>query len=163
MRRSTVTPFQNKSSHQRCSIKKLLLKIWQSITGKHLCWSLLLIVAELQARNFIKKRLQHGCFPVNIAKSLKAAILKIICKRLLLPLELFCKEFVDISCENASFSIPEESIWLKLIYFFTTIAFWLMKYLFLIDGNILRVLATNLTLCRINRSNQPSWKIHGTA
>ena len=93
---------------------------------------------------------------MNIAKSLRAVILKIICKRLLLPLELFCKDFVDISYENASFSIPEESIWLKPIYFLTAIAFWLMKYLFLIDGDILRVLAKYLTLCRIYRSNQPS-------
>ena len=35
-------------------------------TGKHLCWSLFLI--KLTACNFIKKRLQHRCFPVNIAK-----------------------------------------------------------------------------------------------
>ena len=103
-------------------------------------------VADLLACNFIKKRLQYGCFPVNIGKSLRAAILKIICKRLFLPLELFCTDFVDISYENASFSILEESIWLKAIYFLTTIAFWLMKYLFLIDEHILRVLARNLTL-----------------
>ena len=38
-----------------------------------------------------------------------------------------------------------------------------MKYFFLIEGDILRVLAKNWTLCRIYRSNQPSWKIHGTA
>ena len=41
-------------------------------------------VAGLQGRSFIKKRLQHSCFPVNIAKSLRAPILKIIFKRLLL-------------------------------------------------------------------------------
>ena len=34
--------------------------------------------------NFIKKRLQHRCFPVNIAKFLKP-ILKNIYERLLLP------------------------------------------------------------------------------
>ena len=34
--------------------------------------------------NFIKKRLQHRCFHMNIAKSLRAPILKSICKRLLL-------------------------------------------------------------------------------
>ena len=37
----------------------------------------------------MKERLQHRCFPVNIAKSLRASILKIICKQLLLPLEVF--------------------------------------------------------------------------
>ena len=32
-------------------------------------------VASLQTYNFIKKRLQHGCFPVNIAKFLRRAFL----------------------------------------------------------------------------------------
>ena len=36
-------------------------------TGRHLCWSLFLI--KLQA--FIKKRLRHRCFPLNIAKIFK--------------------------------------------------------------------------------------------
>ena len=39
---------------------------------------------HLQARNFIKKRLQHKCFLVNIAKFLSTPILKNICERLLL-------------------------------------------------------------------------------
>ena len=38
----------------------------------------------LKAYNFIKKRLRHRCFPVNIAKFLSTPILKNICKRLLL-------------------------------------------------------------------------------
>ena len=46
-------------------------------------------VADLKVCN-IKKRLQHGCFPMNIAKSLRTSILKIIYKWLLLPLEVFC-------------------------------------------------------------------------
>ena len=41
-------------------------------TEKQLCWSLFLNkVAGLKAYNFIKKRLQHTCFPVSIAKFLK--------------------------------------------------------------------------------------------
>ena len=32
-------------------------------------------VAALQAYNFIKERLQHRCFPVNIAKFLRTAFL----------------------------------------------------------------------------------------
>ena len=39
-----------------------------------------------KAFNIIKKRLQHICFLVNIAKFSKAPILKNICKRLLLSL-----------------------------------------------------------------------------
>ena len=45
-------------SHQRCYVKKSALKNLANITKKHLCWSLFLI-------KFIKKRLQHGCFPVK--------------------------------------------------------------------------------------------------
>ena len=41
-------------------------------------------VAGLQACNFIKKRLQHSCFSVNIVKFLRTLILKNICKWLLL-------------------------------------------------------------------------------
>ena len=40
----------------------------------------------LQACNFIKKRLQHRYFPVNIAKFLRTRILRNICERLLLNL-----------------------------------------------------------------------------
>ena len=161
MRRSTVIPLQKQPP--KVFYKKADLKIFAISHRKTPVLEFLFNkVADLQAFNVIKKRLQNGCFPVNIAKSLRAAILKIICKRLLLPLELFCKDFVDISYENVSFSILEESIWLKTIYFLTTIAFWLMKYLFLIDGDILRVLAKHLNLCRFYRSSQSSWKIHGT-
>ena len=44
-------------------------------------------VADLEAFSIIKKRVQHRCFSVNIAKSLRTS--KIICKRLLPPLEVF--------------------------------------------------------------------------
>ena len=48
--------------------KKLLLKLRAEFTVKHLCQSLFNNIADLQTCNFIKKRLQHGCFPVNILK-----------------------------------------------------------------------------------------------
>ena len=35
-----------------------------------------------QTCNFIKKRVQHRCFPVNIAKFLKTPILRNVCERL---------------------------------------------------------------------------------
>ena len=35
--------------------------------------------------NFLKKRLQHRCFPVNITKFLRTFILMKICEQLLLP------------------------------------------------------------------------------
>ena len=63
------------------------------------------------------------------AKSLKSFVT---------PLELFCKDFVDISYENASFRILEDSVWLQFIYvFLTTIIFLSAKYLFPINGGTL--------------------------
>ena len=42
-------------------------------------------------------------------------------------LSILYKEFAGISYVNASFGIREDSKWLQLIYFLTTIAFWPMK------------------------------------
>ena len=58
----------SRRSHTRCSIKKAVLKNFAILTGKHLCWNLFF---NKVAANFIKKRLQHRCFSVNIAKFLK--------------------------------------------------------------------------------------------
>ena len=69
-------------SHRRCSVKNGVLRNFAIFTGKHLCWRLFLI--KLQKRKVIKKKLQHRCFPVNIAKFLTTPILKNICERLLL-------------------------------------------------------------------------------
>ena len=41
------------------------------------------IIASLKVCNFVKKRPQHRCFPVNIAKFKKKKNLKNICERLL--------------------------------------------------------------------------------
>ena len=49
---------------------------------------------------------------------------------IIIPPNIFCIEFVNIGSENASFFMLEDSIWLQLIYFSTTIAFWFVKYLF---------------------------------
>ena len=73
------------SSHQRCSIKKLFLKILQ-YSQENTCVGVSLITFqdEIPANTF--KRLQHRCVPVSIAKilrtpifeeSLKAAVLHI--------------------------------------------------------------------------------------
>ena len=56
----------------RCSSKQLLLKFVCNIHRKTpVLESLFNKIPDLQACNFIKKRLQHSCFPVNIAKFLK--------------------------------------------------------------------------------------------
>ena len=72
-----------RSSRTQMFFKTGFIRNFAIFTGKHLCWSLFLIklqalhkVAGLTAFNFIstssQKRLQHRCFPVNIAKFLRA-------------------------------------------------------------------------------------------
>ena len=57
----------------RCSVKKaFVLRNFAKFTGKHLCQSLFF---NKVARNFIKKRLWHRCFPVNFAKFLRTTFL----------------------------------------------------------------------------------------
>ena len=67
--------------------KKHVLKKFAIFTGKQktpVLESLFNKVAGPKACNFIKKRLQYKCFPVNIAKFFRPSILKNICERLLL-------------------------------------------------------------------------------
>ena len=70
-------------SHQRCFVRKDVLKIFAIFAGKLVLAAVLNKVAELKTCNFIKKRLQHQCFPVNITKYLRTLIFKSICERLL--------------------------------------------------------------------------------
>ena len=65
-----------RSSHRRYPVKKGVLKNFANFTAKHLCWSIFLIKRRLQACNFVKKRLQHWCFPVKFAKFLITSVLK---------------------------------------------------------------------------------------
>ena len=52
-----------------------VLKNFAIFSRKHLPWSLFLIkLHALKTCNFIKKRLQHRCFPVNIGKVLRTPI-----------------------------------------------------------------------------------------
>ena len=61
----------NRSSHRRCSLKKVIF------TGKYLHWSPFFSeVIGLQACIFVKKRLRHRCFSVNVANFLRAPTLK---------------------------------------------------------------------------------------
>ena len=68
--------------------KKRCFENFTVFIGKHLCWSLFLIKLQaFQAGNFIKKRLQHSCFLVNIPKFSITPIMKSICEQLLLHLK----------------------------------------------------------------------------
>ena len=62
-----------RSSHQRCSVKKGVLKNFANFTGKHPCWSLFLI--KLQAFSQRDSSVsQHKCFPLKFAELLRIAI-----------------------------------------------------------------------------------------
>ena len=63
-----------RSSHLQMFFKIVVLKNLAIFTGKNLCWSLFLIKLQAQACSFIKKRLQHRCSPVNIAKILRTTL-----------------------------------------------------------------------------------------
>ena len=55
-----------RTSHQRCSKPKGVLKNFTKFTGKHLCHCLFFNkVVGLRATTSFKKRLCHWCFPVN--------------------------------------------------------------------------------------------------
>ena len=73
-----------RSIHRRCYVKKVFLKITQDSQEKACVGASFDKVSGLC--NFIKKRLQHMCFPVKFAKFLRGPILKNICQRLLLKL-----------------------------------------------------------------------------
>ena len=73
-----------RSSCQRCSVKKDVLKNIANFTGKHpVLQSLFNNVTGLQVCNFIKKILQHWYFRMKFAKLLRTPILKNICERTL--------------------------------------------------------------------------------
>ena len=63
---------KKRSSHRSCFIKNGVLQIFAKFTGKQLCWNLFFNqVVDLRPAVLLKKRLQHRCFPVNLAKSLR--------------------------------------------------------------------------------------------
>ena len=74
----------SRSSHRRCSVKKIFIKIYK-ISWENTC------VGVVFFKNFIKKRLQHRCFPMKFAKFFRISILKNICERQLLLFLRFTK------------------------------------------------------------------------
>ena len=73
-----------RSSHWRCCIRNLFLKILQYPQKIPMMESIFKNVADLQTCNFIKSRPQHRCFPVNIAK-------------------FFCTSYIEKRLQKAAF------------------------------------------------------------
>ena len=65
----------NRSSSSQMFFKIGVLKNFKILTIKHLRWGLFQECCMPKAWDFINKRLHPGCFPVNIAKFLRAAFL----------------------------------------------------------------------------------------
>ena len=90
-----------RSSHQMCSLKKVLLKNFTKFTVKQLRWSLFLSkVSGLRPATLLKKMLQERCFPVNFVKFLRTPFLQNTSQWLLLfVIHLtvsFCKKVLYI-------------------------------------------------------------------
>ena len=62
-----------RSSRFQLFFKIGILKNFAIFTGRHFCWSLFNKVAGLQGCNIMIRRLQHRCFPLNIAKKFRLA------------------------------------------------------------------------------------------
>ena len=74
----------SRSSHQRCSVRKGVLRNFTKFTKKHLCQSRFFNkVAGLRPATLLKKSSQHRCFPVNFAEFLRTPFLQNTSGRLL--------------------------------------------------------------------------------
>ena len=100
-----------RSSHQRCSIKKGVLRNFTKFTGKNLRWSLFSNkVAGLRPANLLKKRLCRRCFLVNFVKFLRTPLLQDTSKRLLVTVFInlhekshqHCPLIYHLSCNHHS-------------------------------------------------------------
>ena len=78
---------ERRSSQQRRSVSKCVLRNFAKFTGKHVCQSLFFNKnAGLRPATLLKKRLWHRYFPVNFAKFLRTSFSQNTSGRLLLPL-----------------------------------------------------------------------------
>ena len=64
------------NSRSQMFFKTGVLKNFTIFTGKHLCWSLFSIKSQdWRLPSSLKKTLQHRCFPMNITRFIKTALL----------------------------------------------------------------------------------------
>ena len=74
---SDIWQSTDRSSHQRCFIKKAVLRNFTKFIEKHLRQGLFFNkVAPLRPATFLKKRFWDRCFPVNFAKLLRTTFLQ---------------------------------------------------------------------------------------
>ena len=88
---ATAIQMTIRSSHQRCSVTKGVLKNFAKFRGKHLC-QVLFFIKVASPTSLLKKRLWHRCFPVNFAKFLRIPFSLNTSGRLLLDKQHFLAE-----------------------------------------------------------------------
>ena len=88
VKKNLIRKYITRSNHQKCSIKKGVIRNFVKFTGKHLCQSIFFNkVAGLRYATLLKKRLWHMCFLVNFAKFLRTPFLQDKTGRLLLYIQ----------------------------------------------------------------------------
>ena len=103
-------PASFRSSRQRCSVKKGVLRNFEKFTGKHLCQRLFLMKLQalcLRPATLLKNRPWHWCFPVNFTKFLRTLFyIEHLCWLLL---HILCLHFLRIN-HNYFFQRVFESV-----------------------------------------------------
>ena len=100
----------DRSSHQKCSMKKGALWNFTKFTGKHLCQSPFFDkVAGLRPPTLLKERLWNRCFPVNFVKVLRTSFLQNTSGRLLLKWKYW------YSYLTLNLTLFKMSSWVKLL------------------------------------------------
>ena len=78
-----------RSCHQRCSVRRCILRNFAKFARKHLCQGLFFNKVEgLRPVTLLKKRLWHRCFPVNFVNLLRTTFLQNTSGGLLLNVKL---------------------------------------------------------------------------
>ena len=98
-----------RSSHRRFIVRKYVVKNFENFTLESFLWS-----CRLWACKFLKKRLQHKCFPVKFAKLRRTPILKSICRQLLL--EVFYEKAVLKICNIYRTKVASDKCSVKKVF-----------------------------------------------
>ena len=97
-----------RSSYQKCSIKKGVLRNFAKFTGKYLCQSLFFNkIAGLGPATLLKKRLWHRCFAVKFAKFLRTPFVTEHLRWLLLTAANFLSVPRICTIQNTSYSLAK--------------------------------------------------------
>ena len=92
-------------SHQRCSVKKGVLRNFAKFIGKYLCQSFFCCkfagLKALRPANLLQNSFWHRCFPVNFTTFLKTPFLKSTPGRLLLIVH-YCVRKILFNLNNST-------------------------------------------------------------